>query len=116
MINPSVNVFPFGGFNIHHLDWLTYSGRNDRPGELCYNFFISNDITEMANFPTWIPGCNFNTFALLDLFPSSDTSICSTMAFHSLGNSDHVLVRFSFDFTVQLMPFAMLIWTVFVII
>ena len=38
-INPSANVFVFADFNIHHKDWLTYSGGNDRPGELCYNFF-----------------------------------------------------------------------------
>ena len=25
-INPSANVFVFGDFNIHHKDWLTYSG------------------------------------------------------------------------------------------
>ena len=25
-INPSVNVFVFGDFNIHYKDWLTYSG------------------------------------------------------------------------------------------
>ena len=37
-INPSANVFVFGDFNIHHKDWLTYSGGTDRPGELCYNF------------------------------------------------------------------------------
>ena len=36
-INPSANVFVFGDFNIHHKDWLTYSGGTDRPGELCYN-------------------------------------------------------------------------------
>ena len=30
--------------------------------------------------------------ALLDLFISSDVSICSTVAFHSLGNSDHVVL------------------------
>ena len=36
-INPSA-VFVFGDFNVHHKDWLTYSGRTDRPGELCYNF------------------------------------------------------------------------------
>ena len=35
--------------------------------------------------------------ALLDLFISSDTSICSTMAFPPLGNSDHV-VSVSIDF------------------
>ena len=28
-INPSANVFVFGDFNIHHKDWLTYSGRTD---------------------------------------------------------------------------------------
>ena len=36
-INPSANVFVFGDFNIHHKDWLTYSGGTDQPGELCYN-------------------------------------------------------------------------------
>ena len=36
--------------------------------------------------------------ALLDLFLSSDASICSTMAFPPLGNSDHVVVSVSIDF------------------
>ena len=35
-VNPSANVFVFGDFNVHHKDWLTYSGGTDRPGELCY--------------------------------------------------------------------------------
>ena len=48
-INPSANVFVFGDFNVHHKDWLTFS---DGPGELCYNFSISNDLTQMVNFPT----------------------------------------------------------------
>ena len=30
--------------------------------------------------------------ALLDLFLSSDASICSAMVFHPSGNSDHVVV------------------------
>ena len=34
LINPSVNAFVFGEFNIHHKDWLTYSGGTDQPGEL----------------------------------------------------------------------------------
>ena len=38
LINPSVNVFVFAYFNVHHKDWLTYSGETHRPGELCYNF------------------------------------------------------------------------------
>ena len=91
-INPSANVFVFGDFNVHHKDWLTYSGGTDRPGELCYNFSISNDLTQMVNFPTRIPDCDSHRPPLLDLFISSDPSICSTMAFPPLRNSDHVVV------------------------
>ena len=29
LINPSANIFVFGDFNVHHKDWLTYSGGND---------------------------------------------------------------------------------------
>ena len=53
-INPSANLFVFEDFNIHHKDWFTYSGGNDRPGELCYNFSISNDLTQMVKFPSRI--------------------------------------------------------------
>ena len=28
-MNPSVNVFVFGDFNVHYKDWLTYSGGTD---------------------------------------------------------------------------------------
>ena len=97
-VNPSANVFVFGDFNVHHKDWLTYSGGTDRPGELCYNFSISNDLTQIVNFPTRIPDCDSHSPALLDLFLSSDASICSTMAFPPLGNSDHVVVSVSIDF------------------
>ena len=54
-INPSANVFVFGDFNVHHKDWLSYSGGTDRPGELCYNFSISNDLTHIVNLPTRFP-------------------------------------------------------------
>ena len=98
-INSSANVFVFGDFNIHHKDWLTYSGGTDRPGELCYNFSISNDLTQMVNFPIWIPDFDYHSPALLDFFLSSDSSICSTMAFPPLGISDHVVVSVSIDFS-----------------
>ena len=92
-INPSANVFAFGDFNVHDKDWLTYSGGTNLPGEFCYNFSqISNDLTQMVNFPTRIPGFDSHGPALLDLFLTSDASICSTMAFPPLGNSDHVVV------------------------
>ena len=52
----------------------------------------------MFNFPTWIPGCDSPRLALLDLFLSSDTRICSTMAFAPLGNFDHFVISDSIDF------------------
>ena len=94
-INPSANAFVV--VIVHHKDWLTYFGGADRPGELCYNFSISSDLTQMVIFPTRIPdwfsqSCSFG-------FISSDASICSTMAVPPLGNSDHVIVSVSTDFT-----------------
>ena len=65
-INPSANVFVFGDFNVHCKDWLTYSGGTDRPGELGYDFSISNDLTWMINFPTPIRDCDSHSPALLD--------------------------------------------------
>ena len=91
-------MFVFGDFNVHRKDWLTYSGGPDRPVKFCYNFSISNDFTQMVNFPTWIPDCDSHSPALLDLFVSSDVSICSTMGFPPLANSDHLVLSVSFDF------------------
>ena len=86
-INPSANAFIFGDFSIHYKDWLTYSDGADRPVELCYNFSISNELTQMVNFLTRILDCVSHSPALLDFFLSFDASICSTMAFLPLGNS-----------------------------
>ena len=67
-INPSANVFVPGDLSVHHKDWLTYFGGTDRPGELSYNFSISNDLTQIVNFPAWIPDCDSHSPALLDVF------------------------------------------------
>ena len=94
-------MFVFGDFNVHDKDWLTYSDGTDRSSELCYNFSILNDLTQMVNFPVQIPDCDCHSAALLDLFLSSDASICSKMAFSPLGNSDHVVVSVSIDFPIN---------------
>ena len=52
----------------------------------------------MVNFPTWVPDCDSHSPVILDLFISFDASICSTMAFLPLGNSDHVVASVSIDF------------------
>ena len=55
----------------------------------------------MVNFPTRIPDCDSHSPALLNIFLSSNPSICSTMAFPPLGNSDHVVVTVSIDFPIN---------------
>ena len=83
--------------NVHHQDWL-YSGGTDRPGELCYNFSVLNDFTHVIKIPTWFPDCGSHSPALLNIFISSDTSICSIMAFPPYRNSDHDVVSVFIDF------------------
>ena len=50
----------FGDFNVHHKDWLVYSGGTD--------FSISNDLTQMVNFSTWILTVTFIVLLLWILF------------------------------------------------
>ena len=52
----------------------------------------------MGNFSTRIQDCDSQSPAHLDFLLSCETSICFTMAFPLLGNSDHVFVSVSIDF------------------
>ena len=52
----------------------------------------------MVQFPTWILACDSHSPAFLDLFIPGDASICSTMAFPPLENSNYVVVSVSIDF------------------
>ena len=113
----------FGDFNVHHKDWLTYSSGTDRPGELCYNFSISNDLTPLVNFPTRISGCDSPSAALLDLFISSDASICPSicpkiliMSLFQFPLTYHHTQSGMFRFIASLMTILVLIGMVLVII
>ena len=66
--------------------------------DLVNSVMISNDLTQMVNFPIRSPGIDSHSPAPLDLFISSNTSICSTMGFLLLENSGHVVVSVSIDF------------------
>ena len=55
----------------------------------------------MVNFLTRIPDCDSHSPSLLDFFNSSVASICSTMAFPPLGNSDHTVASVSIDFPIN---------------
>ena len=52
----------------------------------------------MVNLTTAIAYCRSDNVTLSDFFLSSYASICSTVAFPSLGNSDHVTAAASNDF------------------
>ena len=105
-INPSANVFVFEDFNVHHKNWLTYSGRTDQPGELCYNFSITNDLTQMVNSPTRIPDCDCHNPTFLDLFLTSEL----VFALQWLSLHWKILIMFlsQFPLTLQLIPNLML--------
>ena len=45
----------FGDFNVHHhMVWLIYSRRTDKPGELAYKFSISSKLAQEVHFLTLI--------------------------------------------------------------
>ena len=62
-------------------------------------FSIPKNVIRMVNFPTQIPDCDPYSPAILDFFISSDDSACFTMACPPLGNSDHVVVSVSIDYS-----------------
>ena len=47
-------MFLFEDFNVHHKDWLTYSGGPDRPGELCYNSSYNSVIMTLLRWLTFL--------------------------------------------------------------
>ena len=59
---------------------------------------VTTKIHRKHNFTKIWKTNNSHSPALLDLFRSCDTSICSTKAFPPLENSDHVVVSVSIDF------------------
>ena len=73
----------------------------------------------MVSFPTQMADCDSYRSALLDLFFSSHPSLCSTMVFPPLGNSDHVFVSVPIDFlsiSKQDAPFHRIAYGYFVLI
>ena len=64
------------------------------------NFFISNDLTQIVDFSTWTHDCHSHIPVLLDLFISSDNSICSTVVFLPT-EIFHYVVVFWFPLTSQ---------------
>ena len=62
-----------------------------------YEFFSSDKLTWIVNFPFWIPDAHHST-ALLDLFQNFDPIFSSAVTYPPLGISDHTFVSASIDF------------------
>jgi len=93
MSHPSANIFVFGDFNVHHSDWLVFSQDTTPSGIQVYNFSVAQSLTQLVDFPTRFPDRRNHSPSLLDLFLTSNSSICSTTSSSPLGNSDHVVVN-----------------------
>lgn len=94
---PSANIFVFGDFNVHHSDWLSFSGPTRPAGVEAYNFSISQSLTQMVDFATRFPDRDDQRPSTLDLFLSSNPDICSVSGSSPLGSSDHLVVNVSID-------------------
>lgn len=68
LINPDASLFIFRDSKIYDEDWLTYSVGIDAPGELCYIFSISNNLTQIVELPTGIPVLRSCTFRFISIF------------------------------------------------
>ena len=69
-------------WRLYRKSWLTYTDGTGRPGELCYDFSISNDLTQMLNFPTRIHDRGSRNPALLDLFPLTLLFVLQWLSLH----------------------------------
>ena len=87
-VNPTANIFVCGDFNAHHQDWIANSRFTDDAGVNALNFSIAQGLTQMVDFFTRFPDRNDQLPATLDLFLSSDPSICNISSSSSFGSSD----------------------------
>ena len=90
--HPSANIFVFGDFNLHHKEWLN-SNRTDAAGTHVYNFALSQSLHQAVDFVTRIPDRADHSPSLIDLFLTSNPTICQTSSSSALGKSDHVVVN-----------------------
>ena len=96
-INPSANVFVFGVFNVIIRTSLPLLVELIDLVNSTIIFLSQTTLLRWLTFLHRSLTVDSQSPALLDLFLSSDASICSTMPFPLLGNSDHI-VSVSTDF------------------
>ena len=78
-INPSA-VFAFCDFNIHHKDWLTYSGGSDR-----LTIIFLSQMTLLRWFTFLLESLVFWPYMFYNSFPSIGKFWCCCFSFHWLS-------------------------------
>ena len=101
--HPSANIFVFGDFNVHHSGWLHHSS-TDVAGTHAFNFAVSQGLHQTVDFFTRIPDRDDHSPSLLDLFLTSNPSICETSSSGPLGKSDHVVVNMQISLSTKGAP------------
>jgi len=65
--NPSVNIAVCGDFNIHYSEWYGYA-KTDTAGLEAFNFSVSQNLSQIVDFPTRFPDNDVHSPSLLDYF------------------------------------------------
>ena len=60
VLQPSANIIVYGDFNAHDTEWLCHTHTADVAGLFCQEFAMAQDLTQIVDFPTRIPGCDDN--------------------------------------------------------
>ena len=87
--NPSANIHVRGDFNVYNKEWLVYSNKTTPEGTECHNFAVSQNLSQIIDFPTRIPDVEDH---FLDLFLTSTPELCQHYQNAPLGRSDHLVV------------------------
>ena len=99
--HPSANIICCGDFNAHNKEWLVHSHVTNTAGIFCHDFAVSQDLTQIIDFPTRIPARVDHDPHLLDLFLCSTPDKCSVSPHPPLGTSDHLVISVDTDFMVK---------------
>ena len=97
ILQPSANIMVCGDFNTHNTEWLCHS--QPLMLQVCFvKFAMSQDLTQIVDFPTRIPDRDDHQPYLLDLllFSNPDLHCC-----FSPSSTDHMVVSVDVKFVVK---------------
>ena len=102
-------MFVFGDFNVHHKDWITYTGGTDRLGELCYNFLSQTTLLRWLTFLLGFLNVTFTVLHfwiyfftlvfILQVWWLSDVVVSASIAFPFNSQEDDSFLRMAYDYS-----------------